>query len=132
MDVQELQTNSDWAEIFGEGSSCWMTWTDEDEVISGDEADVSRIRRCDVANVVAAKNGAPGASEWMGVFRLRDGRFAIVIAICGVGGWSEWFCNAEIIAFKSLESLLASRWANRIGELRLDIESWRRELEKSP
>jgi hypothetical protein len=48
--------------------------------------------REDVAEAVALCDGAPHGSDWLGVLRLRDGRWACVRARCCGDGWS---CHAE-------------------------------------
>lgn len=41
----------------------------------------------DVAAVIALKEGEPDGDDWLGVFRLHDGRFAFICAGCDYTGW---------------------------------------------
>jgi hypothetical protein len=46
----------------------------------------------EVAEVLALCEGSPQKSDWLGVFRLRDGRFACLRARCCGAGWG---CHAD-------------------------------------
>jgi hypothetical protein len=46
----------------------------------------------DVAEVVAAADGEHDADNWVGIFRLKDGRFGYVTAGCDFTGWD---CQAN-------------------------------------
>lgn len=41
----------------------------------------------DVAEVIAYADGENDGDEWVGVFRLYDGRFVAVVAGCDYTGW---------------------------------------------
>ncbi len=50
----------------------------------------------DIARVVVLCDGRPHLAPWLGVFALRDGRFAAVRATCCGAGW-ECHADAEAI-----------------------------------
>ncbi len=43
--------------------------------------------REDVAEIIALDGGEPDGNDWIGVFRLSDGRFATVEGGCDYTGW---------------------------------------------
>jgi len=43
--------------------------------------------RQDVAEAVAMADGQNDERDWVGVFRLRDGRYAAISAWCDYSGW---------------------------------------------
>lgn len=43
--------------------------------------------RDDVAEIIAMAEGENDGAEWVGVFRLNDGRFAVLRAGCDYTGW---------------------------------------------
>lgn len=58
-----------------------------DECPPGTGIDRSGFTREDVAEVIAIDDGENDGQNWMGVFRLRDGRFAFLSAGCDYTGW---------------------------------------------
>lgn len=44
-------------------------------------------KRTDVAKVVAAEDGANDGPEWVGLFKMRDGKWLAVRAGCDYTGW---------------------------------------------
>lgn len=54
-----------------------------------DKAHVSTepFQRADVDEVIASEEGENDGQNWIGVFKLRDGRFAFLSAGCDYTGW---------------------------------------------
>lgn len=55
--------------------------------VDGYVGDVAPFAISDVAEVIAVADGENDGENWLGVFRLRDGRFAFVTAGCDYTGW---------------------------------------------
>lgn len=49
--------------------------------------DVSGFTRDDVVEIIAMSDGDNDGPDWIGFFRLRDGRYAFVSAGCDYTGW---------------------------------------------
>jgi hypothetical protein len=89
--VAWLATNYDWRSVFSaacghsQGGCYW----------SGTPMAVPPGSRCleipfnieDVVEVIASEDGEHDGDNWLGVFRLRDGRFGMVSAGCDYSGW---------------------------------------------
>jgi len=73
----------DWEEVFGEGTGGNCT----QDVESLDGTPAHSATRADVVEIIAAVNGVNDGEEWIGVFRLRDGRFLAAVAECDYTGW---------------------------------------------
>lgn len=54
---------------------------------AGSNASADPFQRVDVAEVIATADGANDEAAWLGVFRLKDGRFAFLSASCDYTGW---------------------------------------------
>jgi hypothetical protein len=83
----ELLKSYDWGEVFGEGSggNCdKQTDTIPDHI----DLDATPPNRTDVAEIIAAVNGENDSDEWIGVFRLIDGRFLVASGSCDYTGWN--------------------------------------------
>ena len=50
------------------------------------------FRLDEVVEVLVLAEGRPHTAAWLGVFRLRDGRFALLRATCCGAGWT---CHAD-------------------------------------
>lgn len=84
--LEELQGSYDWCEVFGEGSG-GNTDKVTDECPPGADVDRTPPNRSDVAEVIAAVNGENDGDDWIGVFRLKDGRFLVAEGSCDYTGW---------------------------------------------
>ncbi|HEX6053888.1 MAG TPA: hypothetical protein VFZ21_31675 [Gemmatimonadaceae bacterium] len=71
----------------------------------GSGAKADPFTRSDVAEVISTRDGENDESNWLGVFRLNDGRFAFVSAGCDYTGWG---CreSGHAIVSHSLEHLV--------------------------
>jgi hypothetical protein len=99
--LDQLLTDWDWGEVFGEGGggNCDKA---TDEIPPGAEGiNKTPPMRADVAEVIAAVNGENDGDEWIGVFRLNDGRFLVAAGGCDYTGWDCQASNSLQIA-KSL------------------------------
>lgn len=85
--------DDDWAHIFcpEEDADGYRYGIDPYTARPGDvrtrEIVKSNYRRSDVAEVLAISNGENDGPDWVGVFRMRDGRFLTVRAGCDYTGW---------------------------------------------
>lgn len=53
----------------------------------GSTVSAEPFQRVDVAEVIATSDGENDGANWVGVFRLKDGRFAFLSAGCDYTGW---------------------------------------------
>lgn len=53
----------------------------------GSTAPAHPFQRIDVAEVIATSDGENDGADWIGVFRLKDERFAFLTAGCDYTGW---------------------------------------------
>jgi hypothetical protein len=82
MTIDELLNSYDWANVFGEGGNCLK------EVESADGAPTDPIpTRADVAEVLASVDGENDGADWVGAFRLHDGRLLFAKGWCDYAGW---------------------------------------------
>lgn len=51
-----------------------------------------------MAYIIAAVNGANDESDWLGVFRLKDGRYAVCSGGCDYTGWDCHAGNYMLVA----------------------------------
>lgn len=81
--ILEQLDGFDWEEVF--------KYANNPDLITGPEkkrttsADFSME---DVAGIIAIAEGENGVDDWIGLFKLKDGRFAAVRAGCCYTGWS--------------------------------------------
>jgi hypothetical protein len=81
MNIEELMDDFDWQEAF----ACAMR--DDIRLVPGYTGSVAPFELGDVEEIVAISAGENDEESWVGVFRLRDGRFAFVSAWCDYTGW---------------------------------------------
>lgn len=55
--------------------------------VLGDRSATDSFSREDVAEIVALVEGENDGDEWVGVFLLKDGRYAAIAAGCDYTGW---------------------------------------------
>jgi hypothetical protein len=84
MTLDELQQSYDWAEVFGEGSggNC-----DKKTDAVGACSPTPEPSRADVAEILAMRDGENDGDVWIGVFRLKDGRYLHASGSCDYTGW---------------------------------------------
>ena len=61
--------------------------------------------RIDVARVIATSDGENDGADWIGVFELKDGRFAYLTASCDYTGW-DCQSGGNAIVSHALDHLL--------------------------
>lgn len=83
---QELMASDDWAEVFADKSS---GNTDKTITVAppGSQVSDATVTRDDVVEIIAAVNGENDGADWVGVFRLKDGRFLVAEGGCDYTGW---------------------------------------------
>lgn len=81
----------DWAEVFGEGGG-GNTDKTTDVCPPGSSVDPTPPMREDVVEIIAMVDGANDEEDWVGVFRLKDGRFCLAYGGCDYTGWD---CQAN-------------------------------------
>lgn len=54
--------------------------------------------REDVARIVGLSEGCNDELNWVGVFELKDGRFASLVAGCDYTGWDCWSSGYAVVA----------------------------------
>src|SRR4051812_23005590 len=86
MTLEQLRADYDWAEVFGEGNGGNTDGTVE-AVPPGSLVSTSPAIRADVSEVIALVNGENDGAEWIGLFRLSDGRFLVATGSCDYTGW---------------------------------------------
>lgn len=86
IDLPELLDDYDWSEVFGEGSGGNCT-NKTDACPPGASIDCTPPIRADVESVLATVNGERDQDEWVGVFKLKDGRFLLATGSCDYTGW---------------------------------------------
>lgn len=74
-------------------------------VCQGSSAKPDEFNRSDVKQVIAVADGEHDGPDWIGVFLLKDGRFAFVRAGCDYTGWDCQSGGAGWVSH-SLENLV--------------------------
>ena len=87
IDLATLMDSYDWAEVFGEGTGRNCDKSDVDECPPGCGIDRAPPSRSDVVEVIAAVNGENDESDWVGLFKFRDGRYLAASGGCDYTGW---------------------------------------------
>lgn len=94
--LKELDTR-DWKEAFayiGETSPYdnYPTTHPPVAVLTNNAVSTEPVTREDVVEIIAVEEGQNDGPHWIGVFRLRDGRYASLDAGCDYTGWD---CQAN-------------------------------------
>ena len=84
MTVEELQSDSDWAEVFADENSGNVS--KDTEAVGSCSADPPPTR-ADVIEILALRNGVRDELGWIGAFLLKDGRFLFAEGSCDYTGW---------------------------------------------
>ncbi len=84
--LSQLLEDGNWAEVFADENSGNVDKTTS-AVPPGCGVDCTPPSRTDVAEVVAAANGDNDGPNWIGVFRLHDGRWLVASGGCDATGW---------------------------------------------
>ncbi len=120
IDLPELLDDYDWCEVFGEG-----TGGNCDGVIQvvppGAKVDSSGVSRAMVVEVIAAVNGENDGDQWVGLFRLNDGRFLVAEGGCDYTGWDCQAGNSLCVAGSIADAIKYG--LNPEQQIRLGIEA---------
>lgn len=102
--LENLLTDSDWAQVFADEN--YGNVSKAIHVAPPGSCDDAEFSRSDVVEIIAAVNGENDAADWLGVFRLKDGRFAVASGGCDYTGWD---CQAgnNLTVCKSMNDVLA-------------------------
>ena len=114
--VEQLRDDYDWREAFGQGSGGNCS-PKADACPPGAPVDLTPPAVEDVAEVVAAVNGENDVSHWVGLFRLKDGRFALVDAWCDYTGWDCQADNNVEVATTVADAVLVGMGAEDLRRL---------------
>lgn len=93
----ERVSDYDWGEAFAYAAT--------PETYPGSAVLTTPFAREDVLVVIAAEDGEGDGASWVGVFLLKDGRFAVLRAGCDFTGWDCQAGGSANVA-ESLESLV--------------------------
>lgn len=96
IDIEGLDSY-DWAEVFGEGSGGNTDKTTE-PVPPGSDVSSEPAYIADVEEVIAAVHGENDGEDWVGVFRLKDGRYLVAAGGCDYTGWDCQAGNSMLVA----------------------------------
>lgn len=94
--LDQLQSDSDWAEVFGEGSG-GNTDKRTEAVPPGSSVSTEPADRSNVAQILAAVNGENDGADWVGLFLLKDGRYLVASGGCDYTGWDCRACNNLVV-----------------------------------
>lgn len=92
--------NYDWANVFGyageksigdkyenDNYEKWIYGHGTPRLTIGADCNIDPFTREDVEDIIAMSNGFNDGDDWLGVFYLKDGRFAFIKAGCDYTGW---------------------------------------------
>lgn len=96
MTLADMRQDCDWAQVFADKS---YGNTDKTVSVAPPNSSVSPepMTRDDVEEIVALVNGDNDGPDWLGVFRLRDGRFLVASGCCDYTGWDCQAGNSLIV-----------------------------------
>lgn len=94
VDMIDRLDNYDWKEAFGAAGKEEGTYLQDTPICVKFTEPVSTepFDREDVEEIIAISDGERDSENWLGVFKLKDGRFAMIDAGCDYTGWGcrEW------------------------------------------
>jgi hypothetical protein len=79
MTLEEFRSSYDWEEVF--------KYAQPTIAVPGSTVSTADFTREDVVEILGIANGDNDGPDWVGVFRLSDGRVGAVIAGCDYTGW---------------------------------------------
>lgn len=84
--LEQMRSDYDWAQVFADKNAGNVN-KDTDPCPPMSDVDTSPPSRDDVEEIIAAVNGENDGADWVGVFRLKDGRFLLAYGGCDYTGW---------------------------------------------
>lgn len=97
IDLPDLLTDYDWSEVFGEGDGGNCDGPIQ-VVPPGANVASTGVSRAMVAEVIASVNGYNDGDQWIGLFRMTDGRFLVAEGGCDYTGWECRAGNSLCVA----------------------------------
>lgn len=82
--LDQLLADKDWAELFGEGRFVQKVVKKSNKK---SQVSLDPFNRQDIADIIALQNGSLDGADWLGLFRLKDGRLLTAF------GGTRCFCN---------------------------------------
>ena len=82
--LNEIENSYDWKEVFGEGNEFGRQ-----DVESLDGTATDQVRIADISEIIAAVNGENAGDAWIGVFKMKDGRYLAASGWCDYTGWAK-------------------------------------------
>ncbi len=101
--IKELDS-FDWEQAFGEGAN-YAEIKPQAVLTSRGKVSLEKVTRENVAEVVAMSDGEDDERDWMGVFRLADGRYISVCSGCDYTGW-DCQSGGDVEVARSLDEIL--------------------------
>jgi flagellar hook protein FlgE len=120
--IEQLLDSYDWEEVFGEGSG-GNTDKRTEPVPPDSNVSIEPASRTDVAEIIAAVNGQNDESEWIGVFKLKDGRYLVAIGGCDYTGWDCQASNNMATAYTLDDAIRFGLDDSQRARLGLSLES---------
>lgn len=79
----------DWEQVFGYATPtiCEAKHNHGPEATITSTVSVAGFTREDVQTIIGIEDGANEGPNWVGLFQLKDGRFAFITAGCDYTGW---------------------------------------------
>lgn len=84
--LEQIKDSSDWAQVFADESD-GNVYKIVHTVPPGSTVSDAPMTRDDIAEVLASVNGENDGPDWLGLFRLFDGRYLIASGGCDYTGW---------------------------------------------
>lgn len=81
--------NQDWEEVFKYATPtvCKAGHTHGPSQVLGDNVSIAPFTREDVDEIIAMSDGENDGESWIGVFKLKDERYAYIEGSCDYTGW---------------------------------------------
>jgi hypothetical protein len=115
--LEKLRTDYDWAQVFADESD-----GNVDKVIEiappGANVSDEPFGRDDVQKIIAAVEGENDEADWLGLFLLKDGRYAVCSGGCDYTGWDCRGGNSMIVCESFEDAIqfgLSSQERERLG-----------------
>lgn len=109
--LDERIQGGDWEYAFqccgaGEEDSSVFNTPSVSRALGDESAAVDPFQRIDVRKVLATSEGENDGPAWLGLFKLKDGRYAFLSAGCDYTGWD---CQSGGSALVSMDLALLAR-----------------------
>lgn len=117
IDIDDLKSDYDWEEVFGEGSGGNCDGTIQ-VVPPGAPVDSGGVSREMVTEIIAAVNGENDGKDWVGLFLLIDGRYLVAEGGCDYTGWDCQAGNSLCVAGSLVDAIkygLNAEQQSRLG-----------------